>query len=393
MDNAQGSSELPVGLKSAIKTEALRLGFTLFGVAKPSQPETFPVYLSWLEHGRHSGMGYLSTSQAIERRADPKLILPEVKSIIVVGLRYPRPIDLPLESNQGLHGRVAAYAWGVDYHDLIPPRLRELAAIIQQKTGGTVLSKGYTDTGPILERDLASRAGLGWIGKNTCLIDPRSGSYHFLAELFVDLDLEPDPPFQIDHCGSCRRCIEACPTECILPDRTIDARRCISYLTIEIKGSIPQELRPQIGDWVFGCDICQQVCPWNLRFATPVLVSDLDPQSEIARPDLAAELRLTPQEFNRKFKLSPIRRAKRRGYLRNIAVALGNSQSQHAIPALSVALQSETEPLVRAHAAWALGQIGGQEARAALERCSAAEADPEVQAEINAALVFLSASE
>lgn len=386
METAADSSELPVGLKSALKTEALRLGFTLFGVALPSRPESFPVYLSWLDHGHHGEMAYLSTQQAVERRADPKLILPEVKSILVVGLRYPRPMDTPERPGEGFYGRVAAYAWGVDYHDLIPPRLRELAAFIQQKTGGAVISKAYTDTGPILERDLASRAGLGWLGKNTCLIDPHSGSYYLLAELLINLDLEPDSPFRTDQCGSCRRCIEACPTECILPDRTIDARLCISYLTIENKGSIPSELRPLIGDWVFGCDICQQVCPWNIRFATSDFAPDLNPQPELAAPDLAADLRLTPQEFNRKFKHSPIRRAKRRGYLRNIAVALGNTRSQNAVPVLSAALQTENEPLVRAHAAWALSQIGGQSARAALEHASASETDPQVLAEIAAAL-------
>jgi len=382
-----------VGLKSALKTEAFRLGFTLFGVTRPSMPETLDVYLSWLDHGRHGEMAYLSTQQAFERRADPTLILPDVKSIIVVGLRYTRPIDLPVEQAADLHGRVAAYAWGIDYLDLIPPRLRKLAAFIQDKARGTVVSKGYTDTGPILERDLASRAGLGWMGKNTCLIDPHSGSYFLLAELFVNLDLEPDTPFQTDQCGSCRRCLEACPTECILPDRTIDARRCISYLTIENKGSIPLELRSQIGDWVFGCDVCQMVCPWNIRFATPGFASDLNPQPEIARPDLAAELRLSPQEFNCKFKHSPIRRAKRRGYLRNIAVALGNTRSRAAIPALSASLQTESEPLVRAHAAWALGQIGGQIARTELEKCSTIETDPQVLAEIDAALICLSSSD
>jgi len=390
METAPVYSELPVGLKSALKTEAFRLGFSLFGITKPAQPKTMPVYLSWLRQGRQGEMAYLAAPRAIERRADPKLILPEAKSIIVLGMRYPRPIDLPVEPGEGLYGRVAAYAWGVDYHDLIPPRLRELAAFIQQQTGSAVVSKGYTDTGPILERDLASRAGLGWLGKNTCLIDPHSGSYYLLAELFVNLDLEPDTPFQTDLCGSCRRCSEACPTDCILPDRTIDARRCISYLTIENKGSIPQELRPQLADWVFGCDVCQQVCPWNIRFAAPGFASDLNPQPKLARPELAAELRLTPQEFNRKFKLSPIRRAKRRGYLRNIAVALGNTRSQNAIPALSVTLQTEAEPLVRAHAAWALGQIGGLAARTALERCSSSEIDLQVRAEIEAALTLLS---
>jgi len=390
METAPAFSELPVGLKSALKTEALRLGFSLFGVTTPSQPATFPVYLSWLTQGRHGEMTYLSAQRSIDRRADPTLILPEVKSIIVLGLRYPRPVDLPGPADIGLYGRVAAYAWGVDYHELIPPRLRELAAFIQEKTGGTVVSKGYSDTGPILERDLASRAGLGWIGKNTCLIDPQTGSYYLLAELFVSMTLEPDTSFQTDNCGSCRRCIEACPTECILPDRTIDARRCISYLTIENKGSIPIDLRPQIENWVFGCDICQQVCPWNLRFAAPAFASDLNPQPNKASPNLSTELHLTPQEFNRKFKRSPIQRAKRRGYLRNVAVALGNSKSPEAIQALAETLQTEAEPLVRAHAAWALGQIGGQDSRTVLEECSQTEADQHVLTEIQAALNNLS---
>ena len=390
MASAIKSSDLPGELKSAIKTEALRLGFTLFGVTTPAQPETLPMFRFWLAQGRHGEMAYLSTPRAIDRRTDPQLILPEAESIIVVGLRYPRPHNFPPEPVEGLKGQVAAYAWGVDYHDLIPPRLNQLAAFIQQKTGDVVVTKSYTDTGPILERDLASRAGLGWIGKNTCLIDPHSGSYYLLGELFVSLALDPDPPFQLDQCGSCRRCIEACPTDCILDDRTIDARRCISYLTIENKGSIPPDLRPKIGNWVFGCDICQQVCPWNIRFATPEFAADLHPQLETARPDLETELRLTPQEFNRKFKHSPIRRTKRRGYLRNIAVVLGNTKSQRAVPALSAVMQIETEPLVRAHAAWALGRIGGQTARQELEMCSRTETDPQVLAEISTALAEIS---
>jgi epoxyqueuosine reductase len=187
-----------------------------------------------------------------------------------------------------------------------------------------VPNRYYTDTGPLLERDLAQRAGLGWIGKNTCLINPKQGSYFLLAEILLGLELEPDPPFTTDHCGTCTRCIEACPTECILPDRTIDARRCISYLTIELKDDIPEELRPLLGEWVFGCDVCQMVCPWN-RFASPEGDAAFSPRPGRANPEPDPRAGADPEAFNRKFKNSPVKRAKRRGYLRNVAVATGNS--------------------------------------------------------------------
>ena len=200
--------------------------------------------------------------------------------------------------------------------------------------------------------DLAQRAGIGWIGKNTCLIHPRNGSYFLLSEILLDLELEPDAPFISDHCGTCTRCIEACPTDCILPDRTIDARRCISYLTIELKDAIPLELREKIGDWVFGCDVCQQVCPWN-RFAVE---ADAAFDAKTPPQTLTEELSLTPQAFNQRFKRSPVKRAKRRGYLRNVAVALGNTGDTHALPVLQNALNHE-EPMIREHAQWAIDQI------------------------------------
>ncbi|MHB0923116.1 MAG: tRNA epoxyqueuosine(34) reductase QueG [Bellilinea sp.] len=373
-------------LKTELQTEASRLGFALFGVTTPAPPQSMPIYLAWLEAGRHGNMAYLATDRAVERRGDPFCILPETKSIIVLGIRYPQPNVFPTNSGSELEGRVAAYARGQDYHEIIPPRLEKLAVFMQLKTGTPVISRAYTDTGPILERDLASRAGIGWIGKNSCLIDPQSGSFFLLAELFSNVELEPDQPFTMDYCGSCQRCIEACPTQCILPDRTIDARRCISYLTIENKGSIPVSLRPQLGNWVFGCDVCQQVCPWNIRFASDQIDADLHPNKEIAHPILTAELHLSPQDFNRKFKKSPVQRARRRGYLRNIAVALGNSGSPEAIPALAETLESEPEPLIRAHAAWALGQIGTQNALLSLRKTLMVETNPMVLDEINIAL-------
>ncbi len=234
--------------------------------------------------------------------------------------------------------------------------MKELVQFIEEQVGGPVKNRWYTDTGPILERDLAQRAGIGWIGKNTCLIHPRHGSYFLLSEILLDLPLEPDPPLTTDHCGTCTRCIDACPTDCILPDRTLDARRCISYLTIELKDDIPEELRGKIGNWVFGCDVCQQVCPWN-RFAE----EGIQPSGKKTRfRPLTDELLISKQEFNQRFKRSPVKRAKRRGYLRNVAVALGNTGDMHALPVLQNALNDE-EPMVRKHAQWAIEEINIRE--------------------------------
>jgi len=385
MDTVPQFGELSLGLKSALRTEAARLGFSLFGVTTPDPPETFPKYLEWIKQGYHGTMSYLAAERAIERRADPRKILEGVQSVIVLGFPYPSPVPVASEKPERLWGQIAAYACGEDYHDLLPPRLEQLAAFLKSITGHQAAFRGYTDTGPILERDLAARAGLGWIGKNSCLIDPKSGSYYLLAELFTTLALEPDEPFKADHCGSCRRCIEACPTGCILPDRTLDARRCISYLTIEYKGAIPPDLRPLMGGWVFGCDICQQVCPWNVRFSKAG-TTQLDPHPETVQPDLLEEIQLTPQEFNLKYRHSPVPRARRRGYQRNVAVALGNSRSREAIPTLSAALNQHPEPLVRAHSAWALGRIGGEAAKTALEGALAAVSESDVSAEIQLAL-------
>jgi epoxyqueuosine reductase len=252
--------------------------------------------------------------------------------------------------------RIASYARGADYHDILPTRMKELVQFIEEQAGGPIKNRCYTDTGPILERDLAQRAGIGWIGRNTCLIHPKQGSYFFISEILLDLELEPDPPFTTDHCGTCTRCIEACPTDCILPNRTLDATKCISYLTIELKDDIPVELREKIGDWAFGCDICQTVCPWN-RFAPAGDPAFDDPSSSLRAPHtLTEELALTPQAFNQRFKLSPVKRAKRRGYLRNVAVALGNTADMHALPVLQNALNDE-EPLIREHVSWAIEQI------------------------------------
>ncbi|HBY07653.1 MAG TPA: tRNA epoxyqueuosine(34) reductase QueG [Chloroflexi bacterium] len=369
-------------IKDALKAEARRLGFQLVGVTTPDPPPHFNIFEGWLAAGHHAEMGWLAAERSRQRRADPRQILPECESILVLGMAY---LPSPAGEGTGGEGKIASYAWGADYHEVLPPRLQALVNFIEEKVGAPVPNRWYTDTGPLLERDLAQRAGLGWIGKNTCLINPQAGSYFLLAEIVLGLALPPDEPFTPDHCGSCTRCLAACPTGCILPNRTLDANRCLSYLTIEHKGAIPPDLRPQIGNWIFGCDLCQQVCPWNQRFSVPSAEASFAPTPGVARPTLASELILTPQAFNRKFKGSPVKRAKRRGYLRNVAIALGNQADPAAIPALRAAL-SDPEPLVRGQAAWALGQIRGREALLALQAAAQTETDSTVQSEIQAAL-------
>lgn len=387
-----------MSLKEKIKSEAFRLGFQLVGVTTPDPPPHLAVFENWLAAGRQGEMGYLATERARQSRADPRQILPECRSVLVLAARYPVPEYLSyLEEEAGQEGepanlpsspsqRVAAYAWGDDYHEVFPERLRTLVAFIEAQVGCSIPNRWYTDTGPVLERDMAQRAGLGWIGKNTCLIHPQQGSYFLLAEILLGIELEPDAPFVADHCGSCTRCLDACPTACILPDRTIDASRCISYLTIELKGPIPAELRAPMGQWIFGCDVCQQVCPWNERFATPQGDPAFTPRPGMPPGDLSRELSLTQQDFNRKFNGSPVKRPKRRGYLRNVAVALGNLGDERAVPNLARVLLEEPEPLVRGHVAWALGQIGGKQARQALEEALRRETDLYVLAEIRSAL-------
>jgi epoxyqueuosine reductase len=382
-----GTPSLKRELTQAIKSEAQRLGFELVGVTTPDPPPHFDVFERWLDAGRHGKMAYLVAERSRQRRGDPKEILPECRSILVLGIRYGEPGEGNRgEGEKGIFGQVAAYAWGADYHEVIPEHLKRLVAFIEAQVGQAIPNRIYTDTGPVLERELAQRAGLGWIGKNTCLISPQHGSYFLLAEVLLGIELETDPPLRADHCGTCTRCIEACPTGCILPDRTLDATRCISYLTIELKGAIPQDLRPQTGKWVFGCDLCQAICPWNLRFAASEGDPALAPRPQASHPDLSEELKLDAQGFNRKFKGSPVRRAKRRGYLRNVAVALGNSLKPEALPWLAAALQDDPEPLVRSHCAWAMGRIGTAAAHQALTAALESEPEPVVQEEIRQAL-------
>jgi epoxyqueuosine reductase len=307
-------------IESLIKAQAYGLGFDLVGIAKLGPAETAHAFDEWLEHGYAGEMDYMP--RTAEKRRDSRLPFPTAKSAIVVGMDY---------GGREPSGPVARYARGDDYHDVLLERLRLLHDRVDAIVGARVSGKAYVDTGPILERDLARRAGLGWFGKNTMLINPKRGSFFFLGELFLDLELEPDAPFASDHCGTCRACIEACPTDAIVEDRVIDSNRCISYLTIELKGEIPAEWHHAIGEMIYGCDICQDVCPWNVRFARDLREPAFRARELIAQKDprtLALEiLAMEDDRLRAALKGSPMKRAKPRGLKRNAAVAVTNARS------------------------------------------------------------------
>jgi epoxyqueuosine reductase len=379
MDNTSSNT-----LASEIKQEAFCLGFSLVGITTPDPPANFGIYETWLSQGHHAGMAYMDTERARQRRSDPRLILPECQAIISLAVNY-LPITT-MRDREAAEFQVAAYALGDDYHDVLPKRMKRIVEFIQDRVGREVRHKIYTDTGPLLERELAQRAGLGWIGKNSCLIHPQSGSYFLLGEILLDVPLPPDEPFSHDRCGTCTRCIDACPTQCILPNRTVDSRRCISYWTIEARNAIPPELRPLHADWLFGCDICQQVCPYNNTFAKPSEESAFQLRSSLESASLEHILNLEAQNWRGDFKGSPLLRAKRRGLLRNAAVVAGNRQDEKYVNRLTTLLEQDPEPLVRAHAAWALGRIRSIKALESLQAARSNEESPEVIEEIEAAL-------
>jgi epoxyqueuosine reductase len=380
-----------------IRDRARALGFDLAAIipaeaTASATASATDAYRAWLAHGYQGEMGYLARPDAVARRADLARTLPGVRSVVVVGLNYhTRPLPAYLRDDPS-RGIVASYAWGPDYHDRMLPRLEELAAIVQDETGRPTAHRAYVDTGPLLERALAVRAGLGFLGRNTNLIHPRLGSWLFLGEILLATDLPPTEAHEETAggtCGRCTRCLRACPTAAFPAPYVLDARRCISYLTIELKGPIPRDLRPLIGNRIFGCDICQEVCPWNRRFARPAAPAALwpAPPIEVMAPPLLELLALDEEAFGRRFAGSPIKRAKRRGLLRNVAVALGNGGDPAAVPGLARAL-GDAESLVRGHAAWALGRIGTAPARRALGQALAAEGDVWVQDEIASALAL-----
>ncbi|MFC2064615.1 tRNA epoxyqueuosine(34) reductase QueG [Chloroflexota bacterium] len=333
-------------LTEFIKKEAHASGFHLAGVTTPDPPPHLATFRNWLAKGRQAGMNYLASERSIQRRSDPRKILAECQSILVLGYRHPPPIENSLENEKNPSGQIAAYTSGRDYHLVLPEMMEKIVDNLQTRLGRTFPYRYYTDTGPILERDLAQRAGLGWIGKNTCLITPEYGSYFLLAEILLGIELEPDPPFEAERCGSCTRCVEACPTGCILPDRTLDAKRCISYLTIEHKDSISDEMGARLGNHIFGCDICQQVCPWNGKAARNAVPFFKDEEQEL-NVNLLEELKLDALGFNSKYRDTALMRTRRNRYLRNVIIALENSGfSDENLEALRM-LQDDDNDLVR----------------------------------------------
>jgi epoxyqueuosine reductase len=378
----------PHEVTERIRQKAREMGFGAVGFA-PAHASTYgDAYARWIGEGMHGEMAYLAREDAVARRRDPAVLVPGARSAVVVAMEYFNADAEPAAPADPSRGIVARYARNHDYHELMKGRLIALQDWINAELL-PVQGRAYVDTGAVLERELASRAGLGWFGRNTMLIQPRRGSYWFLGVILLDVELAYDEPFAKDHCGSCQACVSACPTGALLGrDEAgaprMDARRCISYLTIELRGPIPRDLRPLIGNRVYGCDICQEVCPWN-RFATPSSEEAFLAREGLDGPSLVEWMTMTQEEFSARFKGSPIKRAKRRGLLRNVAVALGNWGSPEAVPALAVALNDE-EPLVRGHAAWALGRVGTEAARQALRGRAEVEADAWVREEIAAAL-------
>ncbi len=366
---------------AAIRRWALECGFDRAGIAALTPSEHGAALERWLARGDEAGMAWMH--RRLEGRLDPARLLPGAASALCVALQY-HPLEGAAAPRGDLWPRVARYARGRDYHDLMGERLRRLAARIEKAFPGTGW-RPYVDTGPVLERELAARAGLGAIGKNTNLLDPRAGSWFLLGELLLTLELEPGEPLA-DLCGSCSRCLEACPTGALPEPYRLDSRRCISYWTIEHRGDLPPEARELVGDWVFGCDICQEVCPWNEEPA-PGAHPELELPSERAALDLAALLAISRDDYVERFRGSPMKRAKRQGLRRNAAVAMGNRGDPAYLEPLATAL-AEAEPGVRRHAAWALGRLGGAGGER-LRAARASERDPSVLAEIERALAGL----
>jgi epoxyqueuosine reductase len=364
-------------LTSRIREESRRLGFFGIGIA-PAGPLPFgEQFGAWIREGFHGEMRYMERQAA--KRRDPELVLANARSLLVMALNYytgHRLADSPLR------GKISRYAWGEDYHPEIKHRLEMMLEFIRRQVPS---ARGicYADTGPVMEKIWGAQTKLGWMGKHTNLISRNRGSWFFIGVILLDIELEYDAR-EKNYCGKCVRCIQSCPTGAIVEPYVLDARLCISYLTIELRGSIPRSLRPLIGNRIFGCDDCQEACPWN-RFAVATTERPFCPSDGILMPELMPLVQITPHDFNDRFESSAIRRVTRDCFVRNVVVALGNSGNAEVVPALQEALR-DGSPLIRSHAAWALGQIGTVRARRTLEQAQAGEDNGFVLEEISAAL-------
>ncbi|HXY33256.1 MAG TPA: tRNA epoxyqueuosine(34) reductase QueG [Planctomycetaceae bacterium] len=372
-----------IALRDAVKAEALRIGFDLVGVAPAATPGGLDSFHDWLRQGYDGEMAWLSRREAAYEH--PQHVLTGVRSVIMLALNY--RTDEPSPPRPGT-GRVSRYAWSdADYHRVARERLAKLADFLHAECPGC-RTRGVIDSAPMLERDFARAAGLGWFGKNTMLINKRQGSWIFLAGLLTDVELEPDAPHNTAHCGTCTRCLDACPTDAFPQPYVLDSRKCIAYLTIELKGSVPESLRAGIGDWLFGCDICQDVCPWN-RKSPRKDDPAFRPRGDRNPAELGRLFELDAEAFRREFGDSALARPGRAGLLRNAAIVLGNQRDPAAIPALERGL-GDADPEIREPAAWALGQIGTPAAIAALKSRLGVEDNATVRSQIEAALAHAS---
>ena len=369
-----------------VRSQARDLGFDFCGVTPAHPSPTLHAYLRWIERGMHGAMGYMARPDRVRRRQDLRQILPGARSLIVVGLDYATRFADEATLSDPSRGRIAAYAWGLDYHQALGERLQMLAERLAAQCGRRLAQKVYVDTGALLERSHAQQAGLGFIGKNSMLIHPRRGSSFFLGEIISSLDFEDyDEPHRETMCGTCARCLSACPTDAFPAPYVLDARRCISYHTIENKGFIDRELRGGFGNWIFGCDICMDVCPFQRFVQETDEVAFLPFELDRVAPKLTDMLALTAERFRQLFRRSPVERLGRERLLRNACVAAGNWRDERAIPHL-IQLLYEGSAIVRGHAAWALWQTMGLDCVKLLTDLYARDDDEQVRAEVAALL-------
>ena len=348
----------PDSLSVRLKAQALRLGFDMVGIAPAVSPPGYAAYEGWLRDGHAAGMAYMH--RQAEARSHPDRVMEGVRSVVVCGMVYGKRGQGEIGPNSG---KIARYARGADYHDVLWRRLEDLLRWIEAEWPG-LKGRAVADTAPLLERDFARMAGLGWIGKNTMLINRKLGSFTVLGALLVDLELSYDQPHSTGHCGTCTRCLDLCPTDAIAGPYRLDASKCLSYWTIEHRGAIPDPMAEQLDGWAFGCDICQDVCPWN-RKAPDGREPSLQARPEFTSPDLIEWLRADPDEFRRRMRRTALSRARRSGLLRNAALILGQRRCLEAESAL-IALLSDDDPVIRGASAWALGRLDTEGARRAL---------------------------
>jgi epoxyqueuosine reductase len=361
-------------LVTQIKQAARELGFELAGIASVEPLERDDIaFQHWCEEGLAAGMDYMTRRP--ELHAHPRTLVPYAQSLITLAVDY--ATAAPVFEHEHRYGRVARYAWGLDYHDVVKPRLKTLVRKIEEIAGREIHARCFVDAVPLLERALAARAGLGFFGKNTNLLQPRSGSWFFLSEILLDLELPADNREIKINCGSCHRCIDACPTGAFPAPYQLDSRKCISYLTIENNGAIPRELRAAMGDWVFGCDVCQDVCPFN-RFASDTRWPEFRPEAGVGpRLDLVELLSIaSDEEFRVRFRGTPLTRPKRRGLLRNAAVVAANVGATAAVPLVIERIENDPEGLIRSHCLWALSQLNPKRAAPIAERALKGDPDP-----------------